>query len=55
VSSYRLPSTELPVGFLKEKSPYRPTRLETVVAWVVTAAAGLVVALFLARSWFGRA
>jgi hypothetical protein len=42
------------VGFLKEKSSYRPTRLESVVAWVVTGAAGAVVALFLARSWLGR-
>ena len=42
------------MGFLKEKSSYRPTRFETVVAWIVTGGAGLVVALFLARSWFGR-
>ena len=41
------------MGLLKEKSVYRPTRLETILAWAVTAAAGLVVAAFLARAWLG--
>ena len=42
------------MGFLKEKSAYRPTKVETVLAWIVTAAAGLVVAAFLARAWLGK-
>jgi hypothetical protein len=42
------------VGFLKEKSAYRPTRVETILAWIVTIAAGVVVAAFLARAWLGR-
>lgn len=42
------------MGFLKEKSAYRPTRFEIVAAWVVTVASGLVVAAFLVRAWAGR-
>jgi hypothetical protein len=34
------------MGLLKEKSPYRPTRRETVLAWIVTAASGAAVAWF---------
>ncbi len=31
------------MALIKPKSDYRPTRVETVLAWIVTAAAGLVV------------
>lgn len=43
------------MGFLKEKSSYRPTRFETAAAWVVTGAAGGLVAWFLLRAWSGGA
>jgi phosphate/sulfate permease len=39
------------VGFLKEKSAYRATRFETILAWIVTVASAAVVAAFLARAW----
>ncbi len=32
------------MGLLKEKTSYRPTRVESLLAWVMTGAAGLVVA-----------
>ncbi len=32
------------MGLLKQKTTYRPSRLESTLAWVFTAAAGLVVA-----------
>ncbi len=35
------------MGFLKEKSAYRATRTETVLAWFFTAASGIFVALWL--------
>jgi len=38
------------MGLLKEKSSYRPTRLETAAAWIVTAASGLAVAWFVLRA-----
>ena len=41
------------MGLLKEKSSYRPTRFEVVLAWIVTGASGAVVAWFLYRAWFG--
>jgi len=41
------------VGFLKEKSPYPPTRLERAAAWIVTAASGAIVVAFLVRAWLG--
>ena len=31
------------MSFLKPKSGYRPTRLESILAWVLTAASGIVV------------
>jgi hypothetical protein len=34
------------VNLLKEKSSYRPTRLEFALAWVITVASGLVTAWF---------
>ena len=37
------------MSFLKPKSAYRPTRPETVLAWVFTAAAGVVVAWLVLR------
>lgn len=42
------------MGFLKEKSSYRATRTETVLAWIVTAAAGLAVGWFVLRQLLGR-
>ena len=41
------------MGFLKEKTGYRPTRTETALAWVFTGAAGLVVAAWILRAWLG--
>jgi hypothetical protein len=35
------------VGFLKEKTGYRPTPAEVRLAWVFTAAAGIAVAAWL--------
>jgi hypothetical protein len=37
------------MGFLKEKSSYRPTRLEAVLAWIFTVAAGIALAWFVLR------
>lgn len=39
------------MGFLKEKSSYRPTRFERAAAWIVTLAAAAIVVVFLLRSW----
>ena len=41
------------MGLLKEKTSYRPSRPEVVLAWVFTGAAGLAVAWFLAEALFG--
>jgi hypothetical protein len=38
---------------LKEKSSYRPTRTERILAWVVTCASALAVLAFLARRLLG--
>jgi hypothetical protein len=40
------------MALLKEKSSYRPTRTERVLAWVVTCASALAVVIFLARRLF---
>ena len=42
------------MGLLKEKSSYRPTRPETVVAWILTLGAGIAVAWFVLRQLLGR-
>ena len=39
------------MGLLKEKTTYRPTRLETALAWIVTVAAGVAVAWLVLRPW----
>ena len=42
------------MGLLKEKSSYRPTRAETVLAWIVTAGSAVAVGWFVLRQLFGR-
>ena len=39
------------MGFLKEKSSYRPTRPEVVLSWVFTLAAAAVVAWKVLVPW----
>ena len=39
------------MSFLKPKSGYRPTRLETVLAWVFTTASGLAVLWLVLRGF----
>ena len=39
---------------IKEKSKYRPSRVEVVLAWITTVAAGLAVAWFVIRPFLGR-
>jgi hypothetical protein len=39
------------MGLLKEKSSYRPKPHETVVAWIVTVAAGAIVAWKVLGPW----
>ena len=41
------------MGILKEKSSYRPSPLETALAWVVTAASGIVAAWKILAAWLG--
>ena len=41
------------MGFLKEKSAYRPTPLERALAWALTLAAAAVVGFFLVRDRLG--
>lgn len=41
------------MGFLKEKSSYRATRAETVLAWVVTAVSATAVGWFVLRRLLG--
>ena len=41
------------MGFLKEKSAYRPTPVEIAFAWILTTGSGLAVAVYLFRTWFG--
>ncbi len=41
------------MGFLKEKTSYRPTRSEIALAWVFTLAAAAVVAWKVFRPWLG--
>jgi len=41
------------VSLLKEKSAYRPTGLESALAWVFTLSSCIVVAWFIARSSLG--
>lgn len=38
------------MGFLKEKTGYRPTSVELTLAWIITTAAGLGVAAWLWKS-----
>lgn len=42
------------MGFLKEKSSYRPTRFERTAAWIVTLGCAGVVAAFVVRAWLAR-
>ena len=42
------------MAFLKPKSAYRPTRLESVLAWVFTAGAGVALLVFVLRFLLGR-
>jgi hypothetical protein len=41
------------MGLLKDKSSYRPTRAERVLAWIVTCASALAFLAFLARRLLG--
>jgi hypothetical protein len=41
------------MGLLKEKSSYRPSPVEVALAWVLTGASGLAVAVYLLRTWIG--
>ena len=41
------------MGLLKQKTTYRPTSVEVAFAWILTAGAGLAVAAYLYRTWFG--
>jgi hypothetical protein len=42
------------MGLLKEKSSYRPTRRETALAWIVTAASAAAVGWFVLQRLLGR-
>jgi hypothetical protein len=42
------------MSLLKQKSSYRPTRTERVLAWIVTGASAVAVVAFLVRRILGR-